>query len=75
MDDRGDTLFQLVSPDLQEGLQGVRADIFQKAFLEQRPPVLPQDTAMRHVVQYGTREEIRERLLARPRADEITDSV
>eukprot|EP00969_Alexandrium_andersonii_P113944 5036766-Alexandrium_andersonii.AAC.1 len=63
-----------MSPDLEPGLQGVLAERSQTAFLEQRPPVMPPDATFSNVTQYGSPEQIHERVVARPHTDEIAQS-
>eukprot|EP00969_Alexandrium_andersonii_P014512 632844-Alexandrium_andersonii.AAC.1 len=64
-----------MSPDLEQGLQDVHVERLQTAFLDQRPPVMPPDVAFGNVVQYGTPEQIQERMVARPQRTEIAQSV
>eukprot|EP00969_Alexandrium_andersonii_P059149 2605470-Alexandrium_andersonii.AAC.1 len=63
-----------MSPDLEPGLTGVAQEQFQTAFLDQRPPVMPPDMALSNVIRYGSPEQVFERTVSRPKANEITQS-
>eukprot|EP00969_Alexandrium_andersonii_P291593 12888170-Alexandrium_andersonii.AAC.1 len=53
----------------------MHAERFQTAFLEQRPPVMLPDMALSNVIQYGSPEQVQERVVTRPKTNEMAQSV